>query len=260
MTDIRRVRLDEFNAIPSFGYELAEDLAPSNGAAPNLPPIPLETWLEFASKAEEHIPCIVEGLWPEGALGFVGSAPKKGKTWLALSLALSVATGRHFLNIYPVSRPRKVLYLALEGHRASIKTRVGCLARGIAQDPDLEIPNLQFTYKPRGLNIADPVWSQHVIDAANSIQAELVIVDVLRAAALIKENAQEDFAALRSNLAELLEDGRSLAFLHHFTKTSETSKERTPGERMSGSGAMYGALDIGIQRRNQPHGLGDRSA
>lgn len=243
MTEPEWASVDDFNAIPDHDFPptIAEDDGP-----PTLPPIILETWAEFSAKADEDIPCIVDNLWPEGSLGFIASPPKKGKTWLALSLALSVATGQQFLARYTVTRPRRVLYIALEGHRGSLKTRIGCLARGMGIDPDGDIPNLDLTYKPRGINIASPAWANHVVDAADSIKAELVIVDVLRAAALIKENAQEDFAALRSNLAPLLEDGRSLAFLHHFTKLSETSKERTPAERMSGSGAMYGALDVGV--------------
>jgi hypothetical protein len=209
-------------------------------------PIHLETWREFAGKATERIPCIIEGLWPEGSLAFIASPPKKGKTWLGLALALSVATGRPYLSRFVVGRPRTVIYVALEGHRGALTARIGCLARGMGVDPDKEIDNFHLIYKPRGMNIADSTWAQHLINVAAGIQSELVIVDVLRAAALIKENAAEDFAALRSNLAPLLDGGASLAFLHHFTKLSETSKERTPAERMSGSGAMYGALDVGV--------------
>jgi hypothetical protein len=44
----------------------------------------------------------------------------------------------------------------------------------------------------------------------------------------------------------MLAAGRSVALLHHFGKLSETQKERSPGERMAGTGAMYGALDVGF--------------
>ena len=37
-----------------------------------------------------------------------------------------------------------------------------------------------------------------------------------------------------------------VALLHHFGKLTESQKERDPGERMAGSGAMYGAMDIGF--------------
>lgn len=248
MTD--RVGLDDFNDVPDlsdieadFAYRHMGELA---GPPKDSEPIRLESWREFAAKATEQIPCIIEGLWPEGSLAFIASPPKKGKTWLGLALALAVATGKPYLGRFVVSRPRHVIYIALEGHRAALLARVGCLARGMGVDPDDEIPNFHLVYKPRGMNIANKEWAQHLISTARTLPAELVIVDVLRAAALIKENASEDFAALRSNLAPMLDNGASLAFLHHFTKLSETSKERTPAERMSGSGAMYGALDVGL--------------
>jgi hypothetical protein len=209
-------------------------------------PVVVETWREFASKSTAEVPCIVDGLWPEGAIGFIASPPKKGQTWLALSLAISVATGTQYLARFPVPTARPVLYLALEGHRAALTHRVGALMRGAGLNPDEELPNLHLSYKPRGINIADPGWAQHITDACAEINAQLVIVDVLRAAAVIKENSPEEFARMIANLSPLLDGVRSLALLHHFTKLSETSKERTPGERMSGSGAMYGALDIGV--------------
>lgn len=233
------VQLDDVRSIPDMSITDAVNGRPNQ-------PITVETWREFADTASETVPCIVDELWPEGSLGFIASAPKKGKTWLGLSLALAVATGTRYLDRYPVPQPRPVLYVALEGHRSSLTHRIACLMRGINIDPDQELENLQITYKPRGLNVADPVWANHLIETVDSQGIQLVIIDVLRAAALIKENSAEDFALLRSNLAPLLEQGRSLAFLHHFIKLSETSKERTPAERMSGSGAMYGALDVGI--------------
>lgn len=61
-----------------------------------------------------------------------------------------------------------------------------------------------------------------------------------------KESSAEDFALIRDRLAPLHTDGRSVALLHHFGKLTELSKERAPGERMAGSGAMHGALDIGV--------------
>jgi hypothetical protein len=247
-----RIYLDDLNDIPDIAdiADIEADYAARHmgelADPPPEAPIVLESWREFAGRATEDIPCIIEGLWPEGSLAFIASPPKKGKTWLGIALALSVATGKPYLSRFVVTRPRTVIYVALEGHRAALMARVGCLARGMGINPDNEIENFHLVYKPRGMNIADPVWAKHLIDISAGIKAELVIVDVLRAAALIKENASEDFAALRSHLAPLLDNGASLAFLHHFTKLSETSKERTPAERMSGSGAMYGALDVGL--------------
>jgi hypothetical protein len=71
------------------------------------------TWLD----AQEFPPLsyAVPGLVPEGSVLLVG-APKIGKSWLVLAVALAVAEGGRALGLEVAKRP--VLYLALEdGHR-----------------------------------------------------------------------------------------------------------------------------------------------
>ncbi len=207
----------------------------------------VETWQEFSAKAGEHVPTLVEGLWPEDALGFIAAPPKKGKTWIALALGISVATGVPYLGRFRIPAPRTVLYVALEGHRAALRSRVGAITHGLGLNPDSDaLDRLRWSYKPRGINIADPEWANALRRAAEQIDAKLIIIDVLRAAARMKENPSEEFLMLRHNLLPVMHDGRSIALLHHFGKLTEITKERSPGERMSGSGAMYGAMDIGL--------------
>ena len=43
----------------------------------------VEGWTVFRDRAADDVPCVVQGLWPEGAMGFIAGPPKKGKTWLA---------------------------------------------------------------------------------------------------------------------------------------------------------------------------------
>jgi hypothetical protein len=78
----------------------------------------------------------VPGLIPEGSVLLVG-APKIGKSWMVLSIALAAAVGGRALGIEVPQRP--VLYLALEdGHR---RLQDRC-RRLLADDP---IPE-QFQY------------------------------------------------------------------------------------------------------------------
>ena len=131
--------------------------------------------------------------------------------------------------------------------------RVAALARGIGIDPRKPIENLHFAYKPAGIDLMNPWWAEHLAKKAAEVEAALVGVDVLRAAARIKENAAEEFAELKRNLAPVL-DGSSVNIAHHFTKLSETSKERDPLERMSGSGAFGGQVDTAILITGSSHG------
>ena len=207
-----------------------------------------QPWREFARSTPAEIDWLVRGLIARGAFVFVASPPKKGKTWVMIDLGLAVALARPFLARFDVETPQPVLLVMLEGHRAAVRDRIGAMARGVGIDPDgPELDALRISYKPPGINLSDPGWAAELCAEAAHIQAALVGVDVLRAAARMKnENSGDDFAILRDNLRPLGEEGRVCAFAHHFAKLTELSKERSPGERMTGSGAMYGAMDLGV--------------
>jgi RecA-family ATPase len=219
-----------------------------SGAGSSSPaPWLLERWPQFRDRTSDEHRWLVEGVLPTGMLTFVAGPPKKGKTWLGLALGLAVATGQPLFGVYSVPEPRNVLYVALEGSRVGLRTRVGALARGLALDPDGgDLDRLTMLYRPRPFDLADLVTATWLRDQAEEIDAALVVVDVLRAAARFQENVAEDFARVRDALDPLLAAGRSVPVLHHFGKLSETQKERSPGERMAGTGAMYGALDVGF--------------
>lgn len=208
--------------------------------------IAIEPWQDFNRNSQAEIEFLISDLWPTKSFAFIASPPKKGKTWLGLAAAISIATGRPFVAEFDIPQPRRVLYLALEGARAAIRARIGALTRGLNLDPDTDqLDLLDIAYRPRGINLADPGWAAEITNIAAEHEYAVILVDVLRNAARIKENDQAEFSHLR-NLLEPALAHTSIALLHHFTKLNELSKERTPGERMSGSGAMYGALDVGL--------------
>jgi hypothetical protein len=207
----------------------------------------VESWRQFERRAGEWVPCLVEGLWPRAALGFVSAPPKAGKTWLGLALALSVVTGRPLFGRFAVPEPGPVLYVALEGHSAALRARVGALARGLDVDPNGDgLDGLHWSYKPRSLNLASAADAVALADRADELAADLVVIDVLRRAAAIDENKAAEFLTFCAYLAPLAAAGRSVALLHHFGKLSEINRDRTPAERMAGTGAMFGALDVGL--------------
>lgn len=67
---------------------------------------------------------LVEGIWTKGSCGFIAGQPKVFKSWCALDLALSVATGMEFLNRFKVVQPGPVLYIQEEDGPPTVKSRV----------------------------------------------------------------------------------------------------------------------------------------
>lgn len=239
-------------AAPATGADRGEAAAPEALA--------VESWAEFRDSAAGEVPCLVEGVWPAGSLGFIAAPPKDGKTWLAILLAVAVASGAPFCGRYPVPRARPVLYVALEGSRAGLRARVGALGRGMGLDPDGEdLAHLHFLYRPAGMDLTDPTWGRRIVAEAERLDAGLVLVDVLRRAASVRESGDgaADFARVIRGIEPALAAGRSVGFCHHFGKSGETNDKRSPGERMAGSGALFGALDVALYITASSNGARD---
>lgn len=77
---------------------------------------------------------LIEGLWGAGAVGVVGGAPKCGKTWLTLEMAVAVASGRPCLGRHEVPVSGAVLVYAAEDAHASVRDRLAGLAAARGAD------------------------------------------------------------------------------------------------------------------------------
>jgi len=207
-------------------------------------------WPDFDVLAAGGLRYRVAGLIPADGLGFIAAAPKRGKTWLGLGLGIAVATGSPFLSRFEVVERCPVLYVALEGAPGGVRARIGALARGMGVDPDsAELRDwFHLAYKPRGLNLSDPSWADALVAEAEERDAGIVILDVLRRAATIRESGEGvgDFAALLRNLEPLTDEGRFLTVLHHFRKTTGSDEDVDVAERMAGSGSLYGHYDAAL--------------
>ena len=69
---------------------------------------------------------VVPGIVPEGMTLLV-AAPKIGKSWMVLGLALELSNGGDAFGCIPVGKPRPVLYLALEDGQRRLQDRLKML-------------------------------------------------------------------------------------------------------------------------------------
>jgi hypothetical protein len=207
------------------------------------------TWSEFRDAAPVEVPYLIRPLTPIGAIGFVGAAKGAGKTWTALAKAIAVATGKPLFGRFPVPEARTVVYFALEGQEANLRDRIGALARGMGIDPDSDqLDRLVIVYKPKEIDLRDPEVTAELVAEALARQPGLVVFDVLRLAAHVRESGEGvgDFLEVLRNVAELRAAGCAVDFVHHFTKPNDATSKRDPGDRMSGSGSLFGHADCAI--------------
>ena len=208
----------------------------------------VERWQSFRDNSEaDEVEYVVDGVVPAGGTGFVSGGPKNGKTWQALHMAVAIATGKRYAGRYSTRR-RDVVYLALEGARANIRARVGCLARGLGVDPEGDaLDQLHVIYKPRRIDLHEAASAAEVVRAVSGVAPGVLFVDVLRRAARIRESGEgvADFAEMLENLEPLTSAGWTVILLHHFKKWSENAGGDT-GDRMSGSGSLFGSADFAV--------------
>ena len=76
---------------------------------------------------------LVDQIWLTNAIGMIVGAPKMGKSWLALDMAISVSTGRPFLGKYEVSESGCVVLLTKEDPDHLLQDRLVkiCMSKGL---------------------------------------------------------------------------------------------------------------------------------
>lgn len=80
---------------------------------------------------------LVRGIWAKGTCGFISGAPKSYKSWFGLDLALTIATGKNFLDDPQhsmVGGPKPVLMLLEEDDKRLVLARLAQILE--AKDPD----------------------------------------------------------------------------------------------------------------------------
>jgi AAA domain len=110
---------------------------------------------------------LIRGLWPADAYGVLAAQEKAGKTWAALDLAVSVATGRPWLDHFACPSPGPVLVLLGEGGERATVRRIEAIATANGIDPDQLADHLRLCFRvPR---LATPGAGSELA----AIQAEL---------------------------------------------------------------------------------------
>jgi RecA-family ATPase len=89
---------------------------------------------------------LIEALWSEEAVGIVGGEPKCCKSFLALDMAVAVASGRSCLHRYAVPRSGRVLLYAAEDALHVVRGRLEGICH--ARDLDLSALDLQVITAP----------------------------------------------------------------------------------------------------------------
>jgi hypothetical protein len=182
---------------------------------------------------------LIERLWTHQAVGIIGGSPKSGKTWLALEMAVSVASGSPCLDTFPVLSPGPVLLYAAEDAAADLRTRVETLARLHKVDFN-RLDVHMITVDSLRLDRAE---HQDRLESTLLVyKPAMLILDPLVRVHGIDENIAGQVSMLLGYLRSLQrKTGAAIALIHHVRKS--TSPTGAAGYSLRGSGDLYAWLD-----------------
>lgn len=182
---------------------------------------------------------LIERLWTHQAVGIIGGSPKSGKTWLALEMAVSVASGSSCLETFPVSTPGPVLLYAAEDSAAALRARIETLARlhNVSfEQLDVHIITVD------SLRLDRPDHQARLETTLQIYRPALLVIDPLVRVHAIDENVAGQIAALLGYLRSLQRNtGAAIALIHHIRKN--VSHTGGAGYSLRGSGDLYAWLD-----------------
>ena len=178
---------------------------------------------------------LIQGLWPADAYGVLAAQEKAGKTWAALDLAVSVATGRPWLDHFACPTPGTVLvFLGEGGERATVR-RIEAIATAKGVDPDQLAERLRLCFRvPR---LAAPGAGGELAAIQEELAAHpavLVVLDplYLAAAGASGSNLYDMGAVLQAIQGVCQAAGCALLVVTHWNKTGDGRG----ADRISGAG------------------------
>ena len=210
--------------------------------------LPLVRASELESAATDH-PWLIEDLWTAQAVGIVGGQPKSMKTWLALEMAVAVASATPCLGRFHVHHPGPVLLYAAEDSASSLRGRLRSLAQhhghGL-RDLDINV----ITADALRLDLQPDQTRLH--DTVANIQPVFLLLDPLVRIHNIDENVAAQVAALLGYFRALQrKTGVAVALVHHARKNLSVAS--AAGNSLRGSSDLYAWLDslLYLQRRHK---------
>ncbi len=208
-------------------------------------PLPIQRASQLAASGPQT-QWLVEELWSEQAVGILGGEPKCCKSFLALDVAVSVASGAACLRQFPVRRSGPVLLFPAEDSLAVVRQRLQGIAAA-AQVPFASLPVQVITAPSLRLDsAADRLRLSHTIQQQRPI---LLILDPLIRLHRVDENDATQIGALLSYLRELQRQFQlAVLLVHHSRKDSQSSR---PGQALRGSSELHGWGDSNLYLRRK---------
>lgn len=180
---------------------------------------------------------LIDDLLPVGGVVMLSAKPKMGKSFLAIQLALAVASGGDFLGFQ--ARKHEVLYIDLETSQRSMKNRISMMTDDAPKGLYLMTPQEVYEFG----NIGNGFESQvnYFIESHKGVK--LVIVDtygLIQGSRTAAQNIyRQEYAEISHLNSWARKKGFTLVLIHHQNKQDDYTN---PVQGISGSTGITGGL------------------
>lgn len=213
------------------------------------PPLEIVSFADLRDTHSQLHPPVIDGLSREGETCNITADSKIGKSWLVYGLALSITTGRKWLDRFETRRG-KVLLIDNELHPSTLAHRIPRVAEAMGihiseYENELEVVSLRGRIR----SLADLALDMEVIEP-HTYQA--IILDAKYRFVAIGQSENDNAAeTLFYNKVDQIADKTraALILIHHTSKGSQSDKKVT--DVGSGAGAQSRAADCHLIMR--PH-------
>lgn len=200
---------------------------------------------KFLLKSSPDIDWLVDGVVQRGSNGFIAAPPKSAKSWVALDMAIAIASGGEWLGFQTNRAP--VALISREDNPNLTRWRLGRLLTGRAINFSM-VENLWINSKDQSpqFRLDNPEQLREMIEALKIVKPELVLLDVMNILHGADENDNTEMRKVMDCADTLHKELKaSIGILHHFNKMS-TGRIT---ERLRGSSGIAGWAEwvVGIK-------------
>lgn len=199
---------------------------------------------ELAPQPEERR-WLVEDLWSSQAVGVIGGEPKCGKSFLALDIAVAVASGTPCLRRFNVGSAGPVLLFAAEDALHIVRERL----HGIATIAGVDFDELDVHVITAPTVRLDLDGHRRQLRATVArVRPRLVVLDPFVRLHRCDENAAAEVAPMLANLRELQRSFETAVLLVHHARKARHARA---GQALRGSSEIHAWGDSNLYlRRN----------
>lgn len=187
---------------------------------------------------------LIEGLWSAEAVGILGGEPKCCKSFLALDMAVAVASGAPCLRRFPTIRRGRVLLFAAEDSPTVVRQRLSGIASAVGSS--LESLDIHVIVAPV-LRLDVELDQRRLEETVSSLRPTLLVLDPFVRLHRIDENVSAEVAPLLDFLRGLQRRHQvSVVLVHHARKGASHVRA---GQALRGSSELHAWGDSNLYVR-----------